>query len=39
MSKVNFAAKDVFEIQRNYRLLQNALTNRRLSYVSVVYGE
>ena len=34
MSKVNFAAKDSFEIQKNYRLLQNAFVSKRIQFVS-----
>ena len=33
MGKVNFAAKDIFEIQKNYRALQSAFTSRQLPYV------
>ena len=34
MGKVNFAAKDIFEIQKNYRALQRAFSTRQLPYVS-----
>ena len=33
MGKVNFAAKDMFEIQKNYRALQSAFSSRQLPYV------
>ena len=34
MSKVNFLAKEPFEIQKNYRLIQSVFTAKNVQFVS-----